>query len=167
MSRFLDQRRSVRSPFWWRLVFWIKGGQLDPPVDDVRFFRSKEVSWIPMLVTSYFWTKGCQFDSPVVVFAFLDHSWDPLRVVSVCLSFCNILSSPPIFQGLRLSVCNVSSSSILTWKVHFSFCDVSSSTPLQPGWAPQAQSKKLIKPQNCILAQQSILGLAGRRPALA
>ena len=32
-------------------VFWIKGGQLDPPVGNVTFFGSKEVSWIPPLVT--------------------------------------------------------------------------------------------------------------------
>ena len=69
-----------------------------------------------MLVTSHFWTKGCQFDSLVVVVTFLDHSWDPLRVLSVCLSFCNILSSPPIFQGLLLSVCYVSSSPILIYE---------------------------------------------------
>ena len=57
--------------------------------------------------------KSCP-SQKLEVITFLDHSWDPLRIVSVCLSFCNILSSPPIFQGLRLSVCNVSSSPILS-----------------------------------------------------
>ena len=32
-------------------VFWIKGGQLASPVGNVTFFGSKEVSWIPPLVT--------------------------------------------------------------------------------------------------------------------
>ena len=105
---------------WWRTLLeniLVKSkhlkGHLDPPFGDVTFFGSKEVSWIPLLVTSHFWTKGCQFDSPVTFVTFLDHSWDPLRIVSVCLSFCNILSKPPIFEGLRLSVCNISSSPIL------------------------------------------------------
>ena len=62
-------------------IFWIKGGQLDPPVGDVTFFGSKEVSWISLLVTShfldqrrsvgpvgdvmFFWIKGGRLDPPV------------------------------------------------------------------------------------------------------
>ena len=36
----------------WR--FWIKGGQLDPPVSDVTFFGPKDVSWSPLSVTWHF-----------------------------------------------------------------------------------------------------------------
>ena len=53
-------------------VFWIKGGQLDLPVGDVTFFGSKEVSWIPLLVTSRFWIKGGQLGSRVSNVTFLD-----------------------------------------------------------------------------------------------
>ena len=35
-------------------------GQLDPPVSDVTFFGSKEVSWIPLSLMLRFWIKGGQ-----------------------------------------------------------------------------------------------------------
>ena len=50
--RFMDQRRSVGSPCQWRYVFWIKGGQLDPPVCKVTLFGSNVgfcgFSWFPV-----------------------------------------------------------------------------------------------------------------------
>ena len=146
-SRFLDQRRSVGFPYWWRHIFWIRRSPLDPPVGDITFFGSKEVPWIPLLVTSRFLDQRRSVGSPCWwrhIFGQKDVSLIPLLLSSrfwttfgipwglclssVCLSFCNIFSSPPIFQGLRLSVCSVSSSPILTWKVHFCFCDVSLTT---------------------------------------
>ena len=45
-------------------IFWTKGGQLDLPVGDVTFFGSKEVSWIPLLVTSRFWDQRRSFGAP-------------------------------------------------------------------------------------------------------
>ena len=47
-------------------------GQLDPPVCDVTFFGSKEVSWIPLSVTWRFWIIEGQLDPPVGDVAFLD-----------------------------------------------------------------------------------------------
>ena len=38
---FLDQRRSVGSPYWWRHVFGSEGGQLDPPVGDLTFLDQR------------------------------------------------------------------------------------------------------------------------------
>ena len=43
--------------------FLIKGGQLDLPVGKVTFLCQKEVSWIPLSVTSRFCTK--RPDDPV------------------------------------------------------------------------------------------------------
>ena len=45
--------------------FWIKRGQLDPPVGDVTFFGSKEVSWIPLLVTQRFLDQRRSVGPPV------------------------------------------------------------------------------------------------------
>ena len=44
----------------------------DPPVSDGHVFGSKEVSWIPLLVTSRFWIKGGQLDPLLVKSCFLD-----------------------------------------------------------------------------------------------
>ena len=44
---------------------------MDPPVSDVMFFGSKEVSCIPLLVTSRFLIKGGRLDPPVGDVTFL------------------------------------------------------------------------------------------------
>ena len=55
----------------------------DPPVSDGHVFGSKEVSWIPLLVTSRFWIKGGQLDPPVgdvTFFRSKEVSFDPASV---------------------------------------------------------------------------------------
>merc|ERR1712013_847881 len=138
------------------VMFWIKGGQLDTPVRDVTFFGSKEVSWDPAslvfqggFMVYHFFLGSMVFQGGLMVFH--------------CLWLVSM-----IFQGGLMIFHG-------PWLVYMVFKVF--------GWFPWffkvvswffigfwlVSMVLLVEntPQNCILAQQSSLGLAGRRPALA
>ena len=47
---------------------------MNPPVGNITFFAPKEVSWIPLLVTSHFLDQGGRLDLPVGDVTFLQQN---------------------------------------------------------------------------------------------
>merc|ERR1712013_361862 len=155
------------------VMFWIKGGQLDTPVRDVTFFGSKEVSWDPAslvfqggFMVYHFFLGSMVFQGGLMVFHCL---W----LVSMIFQ-----GGFMIFHGPWLVYMVFKVFGWFPW-----FFKVVSWFFMVFGWFPwffkvfswffigfSLVSMVLLvenTPQNCILAQQSSLGLAGRRPALA
>ena len=95
--------RSLRSSLHtrWRKVFWIKGGQLDPPVGDVTFFGSKEVRWIPLLVASHVLDHRRSVGSP----CWWRHIFRPKDVRLITLLLSSRFWTTGIPWGLCLFVC--------------------------------------------------------------